>query len=156
MAQSKNIILTGASRGIGLAIALHLLRSSHKVFLVARSAGPMEKLKSEYPGQVEFLAADLADFSVCSAFIQNLGGFRIRLGPPGYRSCHFRPNCEPSVFQLVFQWTLTSMLAPVRLFVFMYMLSVVYHSMETVASPYRICSKVPTATFPFASILAYL
>jgi len=65
MSASKSIIVTGASRGIGLAIAKYLLQHSHKVFLVARSAGPLEALKSEYPGQVEFLAADLSDFSVC-------------------------------------------------------------------------------------------
>ncbi|TVY71482.1 putative oxidoreductase, partial [Lachnellula suecica] len=63
MPQSKVIILTGASRGIGLAMAHYLLRDSHKLVLVARTAEPLEKLKSEYPGQVEFVAADLADFS---------------------------------------------------------------------------------------------
>jgi hypothetical protein len=65
MQPPKNIILTGASRGIGLAIAKYLLRASHRVFLVARSREPLEKLKAEFPGQVEFLAADLADFEVC-------------------------------------------------------------------------------------------
>merc|ERR1711977_196819 len=61
---TKNILLTGASRGIGLAIAKFLLKDSHKVFLVARTAAPMEALKKEFPGQVEFLAADLGDFDV--------------------------------------------------------------------------------------------
>jgi hypothetical protein len=64
MANSKSIIITGASRGIGLAIAKFLLRESHKVFLVARTAAPLEKLKSEFPGQVEFFAGDLKDFEV--------------------------------------------------------------------------------------------
>lgn len=64
MAASKTIILTGASRGIGLAIAKHLLEAKHNVFLVARSREPLEQLKGQYPGQVEFLAADLADFEV--------------------------------------------------------------------------------------------
>ncbi|KAG9237686.1 hypothetical protein BJ875DRAFT_453184 [Amylocarpus encephaloides] len=58
----KVIILTGASRGIGFAIARFLLKSSHKLVLVARSQEPLEKLKAEYPGQVEYIAADLADF----------------------------------------------------------------------------------------------
>lgn len=65
MSASKSIIITGASRGLGLAIAKYLLRESHKLVLVARSAGPLEKLKEEYPSQVEFVAGDLADFSVC-------------------------------------------------------------------------------------------
>jgi NAD(P)-dependent dehydrogenase (short-subunit alcohol dehydrogenase family) len=64
MSSSKSIILTGASRGIGLAIAHYLLRESHKVFMVARSGEPLEKLKVQYPGQVEYVAADITDFSV--------------------------------------------------------------------------------------------
>jgi len=67
MSSSKVIVLTGASRGIGLAIALHLLRASHKLFLVARTAEPLGKLKSEYPGQVAYIAADISDFAVCVA-----------------------------------------------------------------------------------------
>jgi NADP-dependent 3-hydroxy acid dehydrogenase YdfG len=63
----KVILLTGASRGIGLAIAKYLLKSSHKLMIVARSEAPLQSLKAEYPGQVEYLAANLADFSVsCS------------------------------------------------------------------------------------------
>lgn len=62
---AKVIILTGASRGIGLAIAHYLLKESHKLVVVARTAAPLEELKKQYPGQVEVLAADLADFSVC-------------------------------------------------------------------------------------------
>ena len=57
----------GASKGLGLAIAKYLLRESHKLVLVARSAGPLEKLKEEYPGQVEYVAGDLGDFSVCAS-----------------------------------------------------------------------------------------
>lgn len=64
MPASKSIILTGASKGLGLAIAKRLLRDSHKLVLVARSAEPLEKLKQEYPGQVEYVAGDLGDFSV--------------------------------------------------------------------------------------------
>lgn len=69
---TKHILLTGASRGIGLAIARFLLKDSHKVFLVARTAAPMEALKKEFPGQVEFLAADLGDFEVCGICILGL------------------------------------------------------------------------------------
>lgn len=72
MSDPKVIIVTGASRGIGLATARFLLKGSNKVVVVARTAGPLEKLKKEFPGQVEFLAADLADFSVC----YSLGRFR--------------------------------------------------------------------------------
>lgn len=61
---SKAFIVTGASRGLGLAIAQLLLRASHKVFVVARSEAGLQKLKNEHPSDVEYLSADLADFSV--------------------------------------------------------------------------------------------
>ncbi|KAI9731838.1 MAG: hypothetical protein M1818_007703 [Claussenomyces sp. TS43310] len=64
MATSKVIILTGASRGIGLSTAHYLLKNSHKLVVVARSAQPLADLKTQYPGQVETVAADLSDFSV--------------------------------------------------------------------------------------------
>lgn len=61
---SKVILLTGASRGIGLATAHHLLKNSHKLVLVARSEAPLRDLESQYPNQVAFVAGDLADFAV--------------------------------------------------------------------------------------------
>jgi len=65
--ESKVIIVTGASRGIGLAITRYLLNKSHKVVLVARSTEVLSALKNEYPSQVEYVAGDLtvADVS-CS------------------------------------------------------------------------------------------
>ncbi|TLD22127.1 hypothetical protein PspLS_07937 [Pyricularia sp. CBS 133598] len=56
---SKVVIITGASRGIGLAIAQYLLQASHKVVLVARSEDNILKLKERYPDQVVYCKADL-------------------------------------------------------------------------------------------------
>jgi len=63
----KVIIVTGASRGLGLAIAQYLLRASHNVVLVSRTQTELENLKKQYPSQVEYLAADLTKFEVCLA-----------------------------------------------------------------------------------------
>jgi len=60
----KVIIVTGASRGIGLAIVQFLVQAQHKVVLAARSKGPLEALKAQYPEQVEYFTGDLTDFSV--------------------------------------------------------------------------------------------
>lgn len=60
----KTIIVTGAGRGIGLAISIYLLEKSHKVVLVSRTQSELEGLKRQYPSQVEYLAADLTDFQV--------------------------------------------------------------------------------------------
>lgn len=63
MASSKVIILTGASRGIGLAAANYLLEQSHKLVVVARSEPPLRELEKQYPEQVAVLAGDLSDLS---------------------------------------------------------------------------------------------
>ncbi|KAI1328737.1 short-chain dehydrogenase [Xylariaceae sp. FL0255] len=64
---SKVFIVTGASRGLGLAITQTLLKESHKVFLVARSEEKLQELKSQNPGSVDFLTADLGgDYQVAS------------------------------------------------------------------------------------------
>jgi NAD(P)-dependent dehydrogenase (short-subunit alcohol dehydrogenase family) len=60
----KTIILTGASRGIGLAIAHYLLARSHNLVLVARSEAPLRGLEKQYANQVAVLAGDLSDFSL--------------------------------------------------------------------------------------------
>ncbi|KAI4136168.1 MAG: hypothetical protein LQ347_000025 [Umbilicaria vellea] len=63
---SKTIIITGASRGIGLAITKFLLRApeSNNVVLLARTKAPLEELRAQYPRQVRILSGDLADFSM--------------------------------------------------------------------------------------------
>ncbi|ROT41000.1 NAD(P)-binding protein [Sodiomyces alkalinus F11] len=61
---SKVIIVTGASRGIGLAIASYLLKASHNVVLAARSSDQLEALKKSYPNQVEYVAGDLGNLEI--------------------------------------------------------------------------------------------
>ena len=61
---SKVFIVTGASRGLGLAIAQLLIKASHKVFLVARSDTNLKALKEQHPSTVDFITADLADLTV--------------------------------------------------------------------------------------------
>lgn len=58
---SKVFIVTGASKGIGAAIAKYLLGQSHKVVVTARSQDPLEALKKSHPDQVEYVAGDMVD-----------------------------------------------------------------------------------------------
>lgn len=64
MSSSKIIILTGASRGVGWAIAHYLLQKSHRLVVIARSEQRLRELEKQYSGQVAVLSGDLADFSL--------------------------------------------------------------------------------------------
>ncbi|KAG6002248.1 hypothetical protein E4U21_003285 [Claviceps maximensis] len=57
----KVIIVTGASKGLGAAMARYLLGQSHNLVLAARSAEPLESMKRAHPGQVEYVAGDMTD-----------------------------------------------------------------------------------------------
>jgi NAD(P)-dependent dehydrogenase (short-subunit alcohol dehydrogenase family) len=64
MSSTKSILLTGASRGIGLAIATHLLENSHNLTLLARTEAPLRELSAQFPNRVAILTGDLADLSL--------------------------------------------------------------------------------------------
>lgn len=73
MASSKVFIVTGASKGLGAAVAQYLLGQSHKVVLAARSAELLEGFKTAHPGQVEYVAGDMTDAEVCVYSVPNNG-----------------------------------------------------------------------------------
>ncbi|KAI3330635.1 short-chain dehydrogenase [Ustulina deusta] len=70
---SKVFIVTGASRGLGLAIAQALLRESHKVFLVARSEDELRKLKTQHGDSVapKIVASTLKTFGKIDGLVIN-------------------------------------------------------------------------------------
>lgn len=71
---SQRIWLTGASSGIGLALAEELLTAGHHLALSARRSGPLQQLSERFPGQVLLVPGDLGDASLVEAI-----GERIRL-----------------------------------------------------------------------------
>ena len=58
---SRRIWLTGASSGIGAALAEVLLQQGHRLALSARNAGALHALAERYPGQVLQAPGDLTD-----------------------------------------------------------------------------------------------
>ncbi|KAL8682825.1 MAG: hypothetical protein Q9186_001154 [Xanthomendoza sp. 1 TL-2023] len=60
----KTIIVTGASRGIGFAIAEYLISESHNVVLLARTVEPLKELQARAPDRVSICPGDIADFSL--------------------------------------------------------------------------------------------
>ena len=72
----KRAVVTGASRGIGAAIAERLAGAGARVALVARSAGPLQQLADRLGGSA--YAVDLSDAAQVSGLIE-------RIEAPGHR-----------------------------------------------------------------------
>lgn len=75
-------LVTGASRGIGRAIALRLARDGRHVVLVARSAGPLSEVKSQIEsagGHASVCAVDLGDLAAWQAAVERVIDERGRL-----------------------------------------------------------------------------
>jgi NAD(P)-dependent dehydrogenase (short-subunit alcohol dehydrogenase family) len=58
---TRRIWLTGASSGIGLALAEELLKAGHQLALTARSLAPLEALQQRFPRQVLLVPGDVTD-----------------------------------------------------------------------------------------------
>jgi 3-oxoacyl-[acyl-carrier protein] reductase len=72
-----NVLVTGGSRGIGLAIAKKLAASGYGVIAVARRRGDaleaaIEACKGQASGSLHFAALDLADIEAIPEFIRRL------------------------------------------------------------------------------------
>ena len=58
----RNIVVTGASRGLGLVTAETLAKAGFRVIAIARSESkPLAKARAEQPGQLEFQRWDLGE-----------------------------------------------------------------------------------------------
>ncbi len=68
----KRIWLTGASSGIGAAMAKLLLQQGHMVAVSARRVQALEQLRAQYPEQVVMLAGDLTDSQQVHAMASQL------------------------------------------------------------------------------------
>jgi NAD(P)-dependent dehydrogenase (short-subunit alcohol dehydrogenase family) len=68
----KKIWLTGASSGIGHALAQELLKQGHSLALTARQAAPLTLLAQAFPNQVLVVTADLTVFEQVHAVAQRI------------------------------------------------------------------------------------
>lgn len=69
----KNVLLTGASRGLGLAIAQTLVTRDYKVICVARKeSDALLELRQNHPAQLIFEPYDLEDIKGIPSFVSNI------------------------------------------------------------------------------------
>ncbi len=76
MGDQRVAVVTGASRGIGRAIAVRLAKEGRHVVLSARSEGPLNDLKAEIEaggGVATVKAVDIADRAALAAMIESVG-----------------------------------------------------------------------------------
>lgn len=74
----RRIVITGATKGLGLALTDELIRAGHHVFGCGRSSSAIERLQAEYSGH-HFAAVDVASRERVQAWANEvLSGF----GPP--------------------------------------------------------------------------
>lgn len=88
---SKRILLTGASAGIGQALARELARKGHRLAIAARRVDRLESVAGELRGQgadVAVFPADLADPAVPKKLIEDVvnhfGGLDVLINNAGY------------------------------------------------------------------------
>ncbi|HEY5993429.1 MAG TPA: SDR family oxidoreductase [Gallionellaceae bacterium] len=62
-----NVVISGASSGIGLALARHYLERGAKVAALARRGSLLEELTNHYPGRVHVVALDVRDAAALQA-----------------------------------------------------------------------------------------
>jgi 3-oxoacyl-[acyl-carrier protein] reductase len=75
-------VVTGASRGIGRAIALRLARDGRHVVLIARSEGPLNEVRHQIEtagGTAEVVAVDIADAKAFAGAIEQVASTHGRL-----------------------------------------------------------------------------
>ncbi|MDE1165053.1 MAG: SDR family NAD(P)-dependent oxidoreductase [Pseudomonas sp.] len=72
MSTARRIWLTGASSGLGGALAQALLAQGHQVAISARSLAPLKLLERQFPGQVLVVAGDLTDRDQVGAIGQRI------------------------------------------------------------------------------------
>ena len=59
---TQNVLLTGVSGGLGLAICERLLEKGHQVFGISRSLSDnFQELQSKFPGLLHWQSIDLAE-----------------------------------------------------------------------------------------------
>ena len=99
-----NIIIVGASSGIGMATAREFLRLGHRVGVAARRTAPLLALQAEYPTQVVCATIDINAPEAATQLLQlaeDLGGMDVYLHSSGvgHENKELNPDIELDIVQ---------------------------------------------------------
>ncbi len=117
--EGKKYLITGASAGLGKAVATALMEQGAKVWLAARNERALEELMLTRPGQIHIMAGDVTD----SAFLKRLGdslppdlyGVFINAGGPPAKTIQETTLADwDEAYSLVLRWKieLTQIILP--------------------------------------------
>lgn len=96
IAPGTRVLVTGASRGIGEAIARAFAARGCTLGLVARRSGPLEELAAELPGSDHSaLEGDVADPDSIAGAVERFGNVDVLVANAGLT--HYRPFAELSL-----------------------------------------------------------
>lgn len=121
MTQTRIALVTGASRGIGRAIALRLAREGRHVVLVSRSEAPLSDLKAQVEeggGAASFKAVDVGDSAAFARAIEEViaehGSLDILVNNAGITRDGLILRMSDDDWNAVIQTNLTSAFVAVR------------------------------------------
>ena len=116
------VFITGASSGLGLALARHYAAQGHALGLVARRVDRLQSLAKELPGSVDVYAADVRDREALHAaakhFLSKVGRIDIVIANAGV-SAGTLTECDEdfAVFKEIFDINVLAMVATFEPFV---------------------------------------
>ncbi|XP_063916098.1 L-xylulose reductase-like [Zophobas morio] len=112
----KRALVTGASRGIGRAIAVELTQCGASVVATGRSRPDLELLKSEFPS-IEIVDVDLSDWSSTEQALCNLGPIDLLVNNAGEGMIKALPDLDETDVDRIFALNVKGLINVTRLVV---------------------------------------
>jgi len=103
-------IVGGASSGLGKAVALRLLEEGANVLGVARGAEGLQAIASAFPGQFQFVAADITTPAALEEIVKRVGERQVHGvlvnggGPPAKMIMETTPEDWDDAYQKLLRW----------------------------------------------------
>ncbi|HCP55020.1 MAG: short chain dehydrogenase [Pseudomonadaceae bacterium] len=107
------VLLTGASGGIGQALATQLVAEGARLLIIGRQLTPLKELADKYPGKVDLVQADLTlreGRDAVSAAAQRFGGLNTLINAAGINSFNLLDHQDEAEIAAMINLNVTSTL----------------------------------------------